>query len=58
MKSVEAKYPNVYLYHLVPDASTTGRFEVTLFKSLDALNEEKAGIVLHSKRQTNAFPDY
>ena len=58
MQTVEAKYPNVYQYHLSPDQGTTGRFEVTFYKSLEALNEQKAGVLLHSKKQSGKFPDY
>ena len=56
MSQVEAKYPNFFQYHLVPDDGVTGRFEVTYYKTLESLTESKPGLQLHSKKKSMLFP--
>ena len=55
---LEAKFPGKYLLVCYPDAGATGRFEVTLFKSLDDLNQETNGTKVHSKAESKKFPNY
>ena len=52
-KQVEDLVPNKYQYHLISDAGTTGRFEVTLFANrYDIGNDPAAGTKIHSKAET------
>ena len=56
MKEIEADLPNKYQYHCISDEGTTGRFEVTHFKSASDLNAKQNGTLFHSKKASGKFP--
>ena len=56
METVEKLVPNCYKYQTVRDPKTSGRFEVTVYKTADDLEKNKNGTLLHSKKDTGKFP--
>ena len=57
-RELASKIPNKFLILSRSDPEMTGRFEITLFKSLDDLKAESNGKLVHSKDQSGEFPDY
>ena len=56
MTEVEKLVQNKFAYYLFKDSTMTGNFEVTLFKSKDDLEDDKNGVLIHSKAKSKAFP--
>jgi hypothetical protein len=48
--------PGLFQYNLYRDSGRTGRLEVTLFKDSKD-DQDESGILIHSKLETNAFPE-
>ena len=56
MSEIDKLVPNKFAYYLRKDDKLTGNFEVTLFKSEDDLDDNKNGVLIHSKAKTKEFP--
>ena len=48
--------PNGYYYKLMRDEGITGRFEVTVYESLEDLESDTNGVLMHSKENSKGFP--
>ena len=57
-EKLEARFPGKFQLVCYPDAEETGRFEVTLFKSLNDLNLKMNGLEVHSKAETKRLPSF
>ena len=57
-EKLEARFPGKFQLVCYPDAEETGRFEVTLFKSLYDLNLKTNGLEAHSKAETKRLPSF
>ena len=57
-RELASKIPNKFLILSRSDPEMTGRFEITLFKTLDDLKTERNGKLFHSKDKSGEFPDY
>ena len=55
-QEINANAPNQYQFHCKPDEGTTGRFEITYFKTLADLNAKQNGTLFHSKKASGKFP--
>ena len=56
MNDVEKLVPNAYQYRCDRDPGLTGRFEVTVYKTAEDLENQTNGTLLHSKDETKQFP--
>ena len=56
MDETEKLAPSRYLYECVRDPGKSGRFEITVFKSEQEMENSHNGLLLHSKNQTGNFP--
>ena len=52
----ESLAPSQYQIQLLRDEGLTSRFEVTVYKTKDDMEQDVKGTVLHSKAETNVFP--
>ena len=56
MNDIEKAVPNMYEYHCISDDGVTGRFEVTIFRSVDDFNNRKNGQQIYSKAKSGSLP--
>ena len=55
-EAIEKVHPNMVEYRNVKDKGMTGRFEVTVYKTVEHLESDVKGKLIHSKKESGKFP--
>ena len=57
MRAVEGLLPDKYQYIRAKDVEKNGKFDMTLYKKKSDMDNNRNGMLIHSKKGGSDFPD-